>query len=70
MDILMEMRLEILVAGDRGDQSTTDNCKARETFTIEQVELYTRTFVEEYDLYDPAYIAWLEVAHPEAVPAD
>ena len=31
---------------------------------------YERRFEEGYDLYDPTYMAWLEVNHPEAVPAD
>ena len=56
--------------GERGGQGSSDSRKARETFTAEQVELYTHRFEEGYDLYDPAYVAWLEATHPEAVPAD
>ena len=46
----------------RGDQSSSDVHKSGDTFTAEQVEWYTcRRFEEGYDLYDPAYVAWLEV---------
>ena len=58
--------------GEGGDQSQSlsDGGKAGDNFTVAQIQLYTRRFEEGYDLYDPAYVAWLEVTHPEAVPAD
>ena len=31
-------------------------------------EIYQMRFEEGYDLYDPDYILWLELHHPEAVP--
>ena len=34
-------------------------------FTSEQETLYARRFEEEYDLKDPAYVAWLKINHPD-----
>ena len=47
-----------------GDQGSSISRNAEETCTPKQMELYTNRFEEWYDLYDPAYVEWLEVAHP------
>ena len=39
-------------------------------FTPAQIERFMVRHEEGYDLYDPEYIYWLEVYHPEALPHD
>ena len=40
------------------------------TFTPEQEEKFQRRHEEGYDIYDPIYINWLELNHPESLPPD
>ena len=40
------------------------------TFTPEQEERFQRRVEEGYDIYDPIYITWLELNHPENLPPD
>ena len=34
-------------------------------FTPEEEILFKTIYIEGYNLYDPRYIAWLKVSHPE-----
>ena len=34
------------------------------------VELFEKRYNKGYNLYDPDYLSWLEVNHPDAVPVD
>ena len=63
INILMDIGWEILVVGI--EETRAHLIALRQ----EKLSLKNR-FEEGYDLYDPAYVAWLEVTHPEAVPAD
>ena len=38
------------------------------TFTPEQEERFQRRHEEGYDVYDPIYVPWLELNHPESLP--
>ena len=39
-------------------------------FSMEQEQRFRERFEEEYDLIDPEYLRWLEINHPDRVPAD
>ena len=39
-------------------------------FSVEQEQRFQRRFEEGYDLMDPEYLCWLEINHPDSVPAD
>ena len=41
-----------------------------QTFTQKQETLFQMRYEEQYYVYDLEYVAWLEVNHPEAIPAD
>ncbi len=41
-----------------------------QTFTEEEERRFQIRFDENYDLYTPRYVAWLEVNHPAALPED
>ena len=63
--------------GDEGSKETegdenSDELEKNEgtTFSEEQEQLYQRRYEEGYDLMDPQYLHWLEIHHPESVPAD
>ena len=62
MGILMEMGLEILVVGREIRAHPT-------AIRQEKLSLQNR-WMQICDLYNPAYVVWVEVTHPEAVPAD
>ena len=50
--------------------SSTCHESILDRFTPAQVERFMVRHEEGYDLYDPEYIYWLEVYHPEALPHD
>ena len=39
-------------------------------FSIEQEQRFQTRFEEGYDLMDSEYLRWLEINHPDSVPAD
>ena len=39
-------------------------------FSVEQEQRFQTRFEEGYDLIDSEYIHWLEINHPDSVPAD
>ena len=39
-------------------------------FPIGQEQCFQTRFEEGYDLMDPEYLHWLEINHPDSVPAD
>ena len=39
-------------------------------FSIDQEQRFQTRFEEGYDLMDPEYLHWLEINHPDSVPAD
>ena len=46
------------------NESTTNNSDIM-SFTAEEEILFNTRYTEGYNLYDPRYIAWLKVVHPE-----
>ena len=57
--------------GDDGiAQDGGDNVNGTGSTYTGKEEIYQMRFEEGYDLYDPDYILWLELHHPEAVPKD
>ena len=55
--------------GDDGiAQDGGDNVNGTGSTYTGKEEIYQMRFEEGYDLYDPDYILWLELHHPEAVP--
>ena len=53
-----------------GENSDEQEKSKSTTFSKEQEQLYQRRYEEGYDLMDPQYLRWLEIHHPESVPAD
>ena len=53
--------------GENSDEQENDKNK---TFSEEQEQLYQMRYEEGYDLMDPQYLQWLEIHHPDSVPAD
>ena len=47
-----------------GDENTVTE------FSIEQEQRFQTRFEEGYDLMDSEYLRWLEINHPDSVPAD
>ena len=52
---------------ENSDEQENDKSK---TFSEEQEQLYQMRYEEGYDLVDPQYLQWLEIHHPDSVPAD
>ena len=51
--------------------SVSSTCQRSPTFTSEQLDRFKIRYEEGYDVYeDLDYVKWLELYHPEAVPAD
>ena len=40
------------------------------SFSKEQEDCYKQRYSKGYDLMNPEYLRWLEIYHPEAIPAD
>ena len=49
---------------ENGDENTVTE------FSVEQEQRFQTRFEEGYDLVDPEYLRWLEINHPDSVPAD
>ena len=49
---------------ENGDENTVTE------FSVEQEERFRERFEEGYDLIDPEYLRWLEINHPDSIPAD
>ena len=49
---------------ENGDENTVTE------FSIEQEQRFQTRFEEGYDLMDSEYLRWLEINHPDSVPAD
>ena len=61
-------------AGESEEQSEKpededEDKSGRKSFSEEQEQLYQRRYDEGYDLMDPQYLQWLEIHHPDSVPA-
>ena len=48
------------------DNLASNNTKMITTFTPKEEETFQRRHEEGYDLYDPLYVAWLELNHPDS----
>ena len=46
-------------------EEDTDSASVSFTFTAEEELKYSTRFAKGYNLYDPKYVAWLKVNHPE-----
>ena len=53
------------IDGDEGDNLENGN-----EFSADKELLFQQRHEEGYDLYDPEYVRWLEVYHPDDVPHD
>ena len=49
---------------ENGDENTFTE------FSVEQEERFRERFEEGYDLIDPEHLRWLEINHPNSIPAD
>ena len=49
---------------ENGDENTFTE------FSVEQEERFRERFEEGYDLIDPEHLRWLEINHPDSIPAD
>ena len=48
----------------------SDSALLNRQYSAEEEEWFQTWYEEGYDLFDPKYVSWLELHHPEAVPAD
>lgn len=57
-------------ATEQSSSMTEEAVSAVDGGTTWNEELFERRYEERYDLYDPDYLPWLELHHPDAVTAD